>query len=62
MTGLSVGTARSAATARSTSTGHYEWERRKPLFLTGRIKDDALTLEGWRGPKRCRYDARRAEG
>lgn len=39
--------------------GAYTWRTQKPLHLVGRKIDGALTLEGWRGPKRCRFEARR---
>ena len=36
--------------------GEYSWSETKPLFFLGRVADGRLALDGWRGPKRCRFD------
>lgn len=36
--------------------GAYSWSETKPLFFLGRASDGRLILDGWRGPKRCRFD------
>lgn len=39
--------------------GFYIWDRKKPLFFYGERVGDQLSLEGWRGPKRCVFEAKR---